>query len=151
MILWQTLLANIWRNWRSCLRSLFYFLTFYFILEYSQLTMQWYFHVDSKGIQSYMYMYPFSSNIFFLMKPFWSCATNHWRDNANFCLADAKVYWASLKKGQARSSSVKSSGLSLEMHVCGSLLSLFCGDKPKADPLREHCVTVGITNPSWLL
>ena len=77
-------------------------------------------------------MYPFSPNIFFLMKPFWSCATNHWRDNTNFCLAGVKVYWASLKKGQARSSSDKSSGLGLEMHVCGSLLSLLWGVKPHA-------------------
>ena len=37
---------------------IFFFLTF--ILEYSQLTRLWSFHVDCKGTQPYMYMYPFS-------------------------------------------------------------------------------------------
>ena len=31
---------------------------FYYILEYSQLTMLWEFQVDSKGTQTYTYMYP---------------------------------------------------------------------------------------------
>ena len=35
-------------------------LTFYFILEWGWLTMLWQFQVDSKGIQPYIYMYPFS-------------------------------------------------------------------------------------------
>ena len=35
-------------------------LTFDFILEWGWLTMLWQFQVDSKGIQPYIYMYPFS-------------------------------------------------------------------------------------------
>ena len=35
------------------------FLALYFILVYSQLTMLWWFQVDSKGTQPYTYMYPF--------------------------------------------------------------------------------------------
>ena len=34
-------------------------LSFYFILEYSWLTMLWYFEVDRKGTQAYIYIYPF--------------------------------------------------------------------------------------------
>ena len=41
-------------------RRAFSFLTFYFILEYSQLTMLWWFQVDSKWTQPYIYVYPFS-------------------------------------------------------------------------------------------
>ena len=40
-----------------------FFLTFYFILEYSLLTMLWWFQVGSKGTQPYIYMYPFSSKL----------------------------------------------------------------------------------------
>ena len=35
------------------------FLTFYFILEHSQLTVSWSFQVDSQGTQPSIYMYPF--------------------------------------------------------------------------------------------
>ena len=36
------------------------YLIFYFVLEYSWLTMLWCFQVDSKGTQPYIYLYPFS-------------------------------------------------------------------------------------------
>ena len=38
----------------------FFFLTFNFILGYSRLTMWQWFQGNSKGTQSYIYMYPFS-------------------------------------------------------------------------------------------
>ena len=41
----------------------FFFLTFYFILEYSRLTMLWYFQADSQGTQPYIYVYPLSSKL----------------------------------------------------------------------------------------
>ena len=37
--------------------------TFYFILEYNQLTMSWKFQVDSKEAQLYTYTYPFSPKL----------------------------------------------------------------------------------------
>ena len=37
-----------------------FFLTFYFVLWYSQLKTLWWFQVNSKRTQPYMYMYPFS-------------------------------------------------------------------------------------------
>ena len=40
------------------------FVTFHFILEYSQLTMLWQFPVDSKGTQPYTCMFPFSLKLF---------------------------------------------------------------------------------------
>ena len=43
------------------------FLTFYFALEYSQLTM-WWFQVDSKGTQPYIHMYLFSPQIHLLFR-----------------------------------------------------------------------------------
>ena len=42
-------------------QSLFY-LTFYFILEYSRWKILWWFQVDRKGTQPYVYMYPFSKD-----------------------------------------------------------------------------------------
>ena len=39
------------------------FLTFYFMLEYNQLTMLWQFWVDSKGTQPYIYMDLFSPKL----------------------------------------------------------------------------------------
>ena len=41
----------------------FFFLTFYFILEHSRLTMLWEFHVNSKGTRTYIYMDPFSPKL----------------------------------------------------------------------------------------
>ena len=53
--------ATQFRNGKSLKQTLLLsFLTFYFILEYSQLTMLLQFQVDSKGTQPYIYMYPFS-------------------------------------------------------------------------------------------
>ena len=41
-----------------------FYLTFHFILEYSRLTMLWWFQVDSsKGPQPYIYMHPFSPKL----------------------------------------------------------------------------------------
>ena len=40
--------------------SLLFYLTFYFILEYSQLTTLWQVQIDSKGTQPHIHMYPFS-------------------------------------------------------------------------------------------
>ena len=46
------------------------------MLEYSRLTMPWQFQVDSKGIQSYIYMQPFlPSNL-----PPIQAATWHWSE-----------------------------------------------------------------------
>ena len=39
------------------------FKTFYFILEYSWLTMLWSFQVDSKGTQPYIHIYPISPKL----------------------------------------------------------------------------------------
>ena len=39
------------------------FLSFYFVLEYRQLTMLWWFQVDSKGTQPYIYKHPFSPKL----------------------------------------------------------------------------------------
>ena len=36
------------------------FLTFYFVLGYSWLTMLWWFQVNNRGTQPWIYMYPFS-------------------------------------------------------------------------------------------
>ena len=46
-----------------CQFAIFFFLTFYFILEYSRLTMLWYFQADSQGTQPYIYVYPLSSKL----------------------------------------------------------------------------------------
>ena len=43
--------------------GLIYFLAFNFILQYSQLTMSWWFQVGNKGTQPYMYMRPFSPKL----------------------------------------------------------------------------------------
>ena len=47
------------RNGKVCL----FFFIFYFILEYSQLTMLPWFQVHSKGTQPYIYMCPFSPTL----------------------------------------------------------------------------------------
>ena len=44
--------------WVHSLSLFFFFWTFYFILVYSKLTMLWSFQVNSKGTQSYIYIYP---------------------------------------------------------------------------------------------
>ena len=68
------MIKNYSRTWtsnmpRTALKTCFYrlltffevyflfFFTFYFISEYSQLTMLWWFQVDCKGTQPYIYMY----------------------------------------------------------------------------------------------
>ena len=40
-----------------------FYLTFYFVLGNSQLTMLWQFQVGNKGTQPYIYMYPFSPKL----------------------------------------------------------------------------------------
>ena len=40
-----------------------YFFNFYFILEYSQLTMLWQFQVRSRATRTYIYTYPFSHKL----------------------------------------------------------------------------------------
>ena len=52
-----------------------FFFTFYFILECGWLTMLWQFQVDSKGIQPYIYMYPFSPKL-----PSQPGCHKHWAD-----------------------------------------------------------------------
>ena len=41
--------------------SFFFFLTFYFALKHSQLTMLWSFQADRKRTQPYVYMHPFTA------------------------------------------------------------------------------------------
>ena len=49
---------------RTEVAGLLFFLSFYFILEYSwSITVLCYFQVDSKGTQPYLYMYPFSPKL----------------------------------------------------------------------------------------
>ena len=46
--------------------------TFYFILEYSRLTMLRWFQVNSKGTQPFIYTYPFSPKLPSHQKPLWT-------------------------------------------------------------------------------
>ena len=47
----------------SWLQDSFFFLTFYFVLGYSLLTILWWFQANKEGTQPYMYMYLFSLSI----------------------------------------------------------------------------------------
>ena len=52
-------------KWNRELRNMpnWFFKTFYFVLEYSQLAMLWWFQVNSEGTQPYVFMYPFSPKL----------------------------------------------------------------------------------------
>ena len=50
--------ANLY-NQSPLITIMLCFLTFYFILKYSQLTTLWYFQVNSTGTQPYIYTHPF--------------------------------------------------------------------------------------------
>ena len=66
----------------------FFFKAFYFILEYSQLTMLWGLQVDSKGPKPYIYMYPFSPKL-----PPIQAATEH---GAGSLCYTAGLWWLSI-------------------------------------------------------
>ena len=57
----------------ACCPFYFNFLKLYFILKYSWLTTLWYYQMDRKGTQPYMYMYPFCPKL-----PPVRAATQHW-------------------------------------------------------------------------
>ena len=50
-------------SWLLRAHSIFFFNPFYFVLEYSRLTMLWWFQVNSEGTQPHIYMYPFSPKL----------------------------------------------------------------------------------------
>ena len=60
--------------WDCSETSFFFFFTFYFILEYSQLTM---FVIGSSGTQPYIYVYPFSPE--WLLRRHGEESTCQWR------------------------------------------------------------------------
>ena len=82
-VLWKQ--ENKRKNQNDKQGDLYLFLTFYFLLGYSWLTMLWWFQVNSKGTQPYIYVYPFCLKlpsqrdplpVFSPSSPFWNNALN---------------------------------------------------------------------------